>query len=158
MLANPIQFEYDHPDMTIDEMVEQSFNLVELIEEKWGRWGSWKCMCVSFMLAALCGHSLLFAMLFFMTRHSSKKLELRGKTARRPGAWAPEQEDGEEAEAKLEWCPVTACDDMDLLPAKKAKVALHFHFIFRPHVFDSLMFACTCFCQACHTTYGGCIR
>jgi hypothetical protein len=170
MLANPIQFESDHPYMTIDEMVA-------LYEFIWwnqskrsgvpGRWGSWKCMCDSFMLAALCGHSLLFALLYdktleFSAKHSSKKLELRGKTARRSGAWAPEQEDEEEAEAKLEWCPVTACDDMDLLPAKKAKIALHLHFISRPHVFDFRMFAwnCpwTCFCQACHSTYGGCIR
>jgi hypothetical protein len=38
MLANPIQFESDHPDITIDEMVElyESFYLVEPIEEKWG--------------------------------------------------------------------------------------------------------------------------
>ncbi len=86
----------------------------------------------------------------FPPKHSSKKLELRGKTARRPSAWAPEQEDEEEAEAKLEWCPVTACNDMELLPAaKKAKA-----------VFDFLMFACyclwTCY-QACHAPYGGCI-
>jgi hypothetical protein len=154
--------------MTIDEMVElyESFFLVGPIEEKWGHWRSWKCMCESFMSAAICGHSLLFVMLYdktleFPPKHSSKKLELRGKTARRPSAWAPEQEDEEEAEAKLEWCPVTACDDMDLLPAKKSKVALHFHFISRPHVCDFIMFACTCpwtcCCQACHTTYGGSI-
>ncbi len=51
MLANPIQFESDHPDMIIDEMVElyESYYLVEPIEEKWGRWGSWKCMCESFI-------------------------------------------------------------------------------------------------------------
>jgi hypothetical protein len=58
MLANPIQFESDHPDMTIDEMVQmyESFYLLEPIEEKWGRWGSWKCMCEDFMSGALCGH------------------------------------------------------------------------------------------------------
>jgi hypothetical protein len=54
-------------------------------------------------------------------KHSSKKLELCGKTARHSGAWAPEQEEEEEAEAKLECCPVTACDDMDLLPAKRLR-------------------------------------
>jgi hypothetical protein len=111
MLANPIQFESDHPDVTIDEM----FQLYE---------SSYLCC----------------------------------KTARRPGAWASEQEDEEEAEAKLEWCPVTACYDMDLLPTQKAKVALHLHFMYRPVVIDFLMFAWTCTCQACHTTHGGGIR
>jgi hypothetical protein len=165
MLANSIQFESDHTDTIIDEMVElyESFYLAEPIEEKWGRWGSWKCMCDAFMSAALCGHNLLFALLYDKTLEfppessstSFKKLEHRCKTARRPGAWAPEQEDEEEAEAKLEWCPVTACDDMDLLPAQKAKVALHLHFIYLPVVIDFLMFAWTCHCQACHTSYGG---
>jgi hypothetical protein len=157
MLANPIQFESDHPDMTIDEMVElyESFFFVEPIEEKWGRSGSWKCMCDSSMSAALCGHSLLFALLYdkaleFPPKHSSKKLELRCKTARRPGAWAPEQED----EEQVEWCPVTACDDMDLLPAKNAQVALHLHFIYLPVVVDFLMFAWTCPFQACLNSYG----
>jgi hypothetical protein len=95
---------------------------------------------------------------------SSKKLELHSKTARRSGAWAPEQEDEEEAQAvaELEWCLVTACYDMDLLPAKKAKIALHLHFKCRPDVINFLMFAWTCPwtcpCQACHTTYGGCTR
>ncbi len=155
--------------MPIEEVVElyESYYLVEPIKEKWGRWGSWKCMGESFMAAAICGHSLLFAMVYdktleFPPKHSSKKLELRGKTARRPSAWAPEQEDEEEAEAKLKWCPVTACSDMELLPAaKKAKVVLHFHFISRPHVFDFLMFACCCFWTCCHqarnTPNGGCI-
>ncbi len=69
MLANPIQFESDHPDMPIEKMVElyESYYLVEPIGEKWGRWGSWKCMCESLMLAAVCGHSLLFAMVYDKT-------------------------------------------------------------------------------------------
>jgi hypothetical protein len=154
MLSNPIQFESDHPEMPIEEVVDlyESYYLpvVEPIEEKWGRWGSWKCMCESLMSAAICGHSLLFAMLYdktlqFPSKHSSKKLELRGKTARRPSAWAQEQEDEEEAEAnlaKLEWCPVTACDDMELRPLpKKSKVDLHFHYIWQ-HELNSLLLAC----------------
>ncbi len=38
MLANPIQFETDHPDMSIEEMLDlyESFYTVEPIEEKWG--------------------------------------------------------------------------------------------------------------------------
>ncbi len=98
MFSNPIQFETDHPEMTFEEMVDlyDSFYLVESIEEKWGRWGSWKCsMCGEYMSAAICGYSLLFAMLYdrtleFPAKKSSKKLELRGRTARRPGAWASE--------------------------------------------------------------------
>jgi hypothetical protein len=76
-----------------------------------------------------------------MTRHSNFPLNILQRN------WsfvAKPPDDEEEAEAKIEWCPVTACNDMDLLPAKKAKVALHFHFISRPHECDFLMFACTC--------------
>jgi hypothetical protein len=45
-LSNPIQFEGDHPEMTMEEMVElyESFYLVKPIEEKWGCRGSWKCI------------------------------------------------------------------------------------------------------------------
>ena len=109
MLSNPIQFESGHPEMPIEEVVDlyESYYLLEPIKEKWGCWGSWKCMCESFMSATICGHSLLLAMLYdktlqFPPKHSSKKLELRRKTARRPSAWAPEQEDEEEAEPKLD--------------------------------------------------------
>ena len=131
MLANPIQFETDHPDMTIEEMVDlyESFYMVEPIEEKWGRYGSFKCMCENFMSAAICGHSLLLAMLYdktltFPPKHSSKQLERRSRQARRPNAWAPEDEDDEDegTSPKMQWCPVTACDDMEILPAKKQKV------------------------------------
>jgi hypothetical protein len=118
--------------MPIEEVVDlyESYYLLELIEEKWGRWGSRKCMCESFMSATVCGHSLLFAMLYdktlqFPPKYSSKKLELRSKTARRPSAWAPEQEDEEEAEPKLDWRPVSACDDMELRPLPtKSQVGL----------------------------------
>jgi hypothetical protein len=131
MLANPIEFENDNPDMTIEEMLElyESFYMIEPIEEKWGRYGSFKCMCENFMSAAICGHSLLLAMLYdktltFPAKHSSKKLERRGRLTRRPNAWAPEHEDDEDEgrSTKMHWCPVTACDDMEILPAKKKKV------------------------------------
>ncbi len=51
MLANPIQYEPEHPDMTIDEIIDlyASFYLLEPNEEKWGRWGSLKCMCEDYM-------------------------------------------------------------------------------------------------------------
>jgi hypothetical protein len=113
MMANPIQFESDHPEMPIDEVIDlyESFYLLENVEEKWGRWGSWKCMCEDFMSAALCRHSLLLAMLYdatlkFPAKHSTKKLELRGKLTRRPSAWAPEDADEEEeaeVASKLHW-------------------------------------------------------
>jgi hypothetical protein len=65
----------------------------------------------------------------FPAQHSSKKLEQRGRQTRRPSAWAPENEDLEEAgseKSKLHWCPVSGCNDMELLPIPKAKVML-FH-------------------------------
>ncbi len=85
------------------------------------------------MSAALCAHSLLMALVYdvtlkFPAKHSTKKLEHRGKQAKRTNAWAPEDEvEEEEAEvaSRLHWCPVTACDDMELGPMPKAKVVMH---------------------------------
>ncbi len=67
------------------------------------------------MSAAICGHSLLMALLsgydkalIFPPKYSSNKLELRGKLTRLPNAWAPEDEE-ETAEGmgtKLHGCPV----------------------------------------------------
>ncbi len=39
MMSNPIQFESDDPEMTIDELIDlyESFYLLEPVEEKWGR-------------------------------------------------------------------------------------------------------------------------
>ncbi len=138
MMSNPLQFESDHPAMTIDELIDlyESFYLLEPIEEKWGRWGSLRCMCKDFMSAALCRHSLLLAMLYdvilkFPAKHYTKKLKLHGKQTRLPNAWAPEDEDEEEeaeVASKLHWCPVTACDDMELGPMPKAKVVMLYLF------------------------------
>jgi hypothetical protein len=63
LLANPIQFEYNHQDMSIEDIIElfESFYMLKPIEEKWGRWGSWKCMREAYMSGALRGHSLLMA-------------------------------------------------------------------------------------------------
>ncbi len=123
-MANPIQFESDHPEIIIEEVIDlyESSYLLGPVEEKWGQWGSWKCMCEDFMSAALCRHSLLLAMLYdgtlkFPAKHSTKKLGLRGKLARRPNAWAPEDEDEEEeaeVAGSLHWCPVTECNYMEL--------------------------------------------
>ena len=68
-----------------------------------------------------------------MTRHSNSHLNTHqrnwsfvGKSTRRPSAWAPEQEDEEEDEPKLDWRPVSACDDMELRPLpKKSQTAIH---------------------------------
>jgi hypothetical protein len=59
----------------------------------------------------------------FSPKHSSNKLELCGKTARRPSTWAQEDEEEEKAAQgnKLHSCPVTECDDMYLV--------LNLHFI-----------------------------
>ena len=106
----------------------ESFYLMEPIEENWGRYGSFKCMCEYFMSAAICGQSLLLAMLYdktliFPPKNSSRKLERRGRLSRRPNVWAPEDEDQDgETSSKMHWCPVTACDDMEILPATKQKV------------------------------------
>ncbi len=62
--------------------------------------------------------------LTFPPKHSSKQLGRRSRQARRPNAWDPEDEDDEDegTSSKMHWCPVTACDDMEILPEKIQKV------------------------------------
>ncbi len=120
--------------MTIEEMLElyESFYLVEPIEEKWGRYGSFKCSvrisCPQRYVGKVCSYDKT---LTFPPKHSSKKLERRSRQARRPNAWAPEDEDNEDdkTSSKMHWCPVTACDDMEILPAPKQKVVNLYHLV-----------------------------
>ena len=47
MLSNPVMFEENSPDMDAEDCIalHESFYLLEPMEERWGKWVSWKCMC-----------------------------------------------------------------------------------------------------------------
>ena len=97
MMDNPAAFGATHPDVPWDEMVclHDSFVLGEPNQQRWGRWGLWKCGCDGCFADGLCGHSLLLALLFdktlkFPPEYSTKKLLSRKSTGRRPNAWCPE--------------------------------------------------------------------
>jgi hypothetical protein len=50
MLANPAIFSGNSPDWDAEDYIglHESFYLLEPMEERWGKWASWKCMCESF--------------------------------------------------------------------------------------------------------------
>ena len=108
MMDNPAEFETTHPDVHWDKMVRlhDSFVLCEPNQQRWGRWGLWKCGCDGCFADGLCGHSLLLALLFdktlkFPPEFSTKKLPGSKSTGRRPNAWCPEgEEDGEEIQVR----------------------------------------------------------
>ena len=123
MVQHPIAYEGAHEDKLFDDIIEtyESFYMLEPIEEKWGRYGIFKCSCSDFMGAACCAHSILLAMLYddtleFPSAESSKEIARRAGNSKRPSAWAPEQEDAEEGAAtkRMRLCPVNAADDMEL--------------------------------------------
>ena len=75
--------------------LHKSFNLLEPMEERWGKWVSWKCMCESFFGNGICGHSTLTALLYdsaleFPSEWSTQQLPSNGKSKnlKRPTAWA----------------------------------------------------------------------
>ncbi len=49
-VANPAMFAANSPDMDAEDYIalHESFYLLEPMEERWGKWVSWKCMCESF--------------------------------------------------------------------------------------------------------------
>jgi hypothetical protein len=131
LMENPAQYEAQNPDVTLEELLflHESFVLLEPMGEKWGRWVISKCSCQGFFEAGICGHSLLFAMLYdrsltFPPEESSARLPRRGKKGKIPNAWAPENEDEEECpSAKQHWCPVTvASEDMIVTKSRTDEV------------------------------------
>jgi hypothetical protein len=50
MLTNPAYFEDTYPNMDADDAMtlHGCFYLLEPLEEGWGKWGLWKCMCPDF--------------------------------------------------------------------------------------------------------------
>ncbi len=95
MLANPAIFSAISPDWDAEDYIglHKSFYLLEPMEERWGKWVSWKCICESFFSNSICGHSTLMALLYdssleFPTECSTQQLPSNGKSKKRPTAWA----------------------------------------------------------------------
>ena len=54
MVQHPIQYEGNSADKPLEEILDlyESFYILEPIEIRWGRWGTFKCCCEDFMGAA----------------------------------------------------------------------------------------------------------
>jgi hypothetical protein len=90
MLSNPVVFSAVAPHMDAEDYIElhESFYLVEPMEERWGKWVSWKCMCEGFFANGICGHSQLMALLYdssleFPAAWSKQQLPSSAKSKRR---------------------------------------------------------------------------
>jgi hypothetical protein len=112
MLSNPAVFEANAPDMDAEAYIElhESFYLLEPLEERWGKWVSWKCMCEGFFSNGLCGHSTLMALLYdstleFPGEWSTQQLPNSGKKNKRPSAWAEFHEEEERSSRTERWAP-----------------------------------------------------
>ena len=112
MLSNPVLFEANAPGMDAEDYIalHESFYLIEPMEERWGRWVSWKCMCEGFMGNGICGHSTLMALLYdstlqFPCEWSTQQLPSNAKSKKRPTAWAEEYEEEERTSRTERWAP-----------------------------------------------------
>ena len=56
MLSNPAEFEVNSPDMDAEDYIglHESFYILEPMQDRWGRWVSWKCMCAGFFGNGTC--------------------------------------------------------------------------------------------------------
>ena len=135
MLDNPAMFSEINPYWDAEDYIglHESFYLLEPMEEKWGKWVSWKCMCESFFSNGICGHSLLMTLLYdssleFPTQWSSQQLPSNAKSKKRPSAWAEFHVEDERPARNERWAP-TLLGEEDLIITKSLKVLGNFiHF------------------------------
>ena len=90
-------------------MLHESFYLLEQLEERWGKWASWKCMCEGFFCNGICGHSTLMALLYdstleFPVQWSTQQLPSSDKK-KRPSAWAEFYEEDDKPARTERWAP-----------------------------------------------------
>ena len=107
MLKCPVVFEALVPDWDAEDYIRlhESFYIMEPLDERWGKWVSWKCMCEGFFANGICGHSTLMALLYdstleFPAEYSKQSLPSNAK-AKKPSAWAEVYEE-EEGPARTE--------------------------------------------------------
>ncbi len=103
LLTNPAYFKDTHPDMDADDVMtlHECFYLLEPLEDRWGKWGLWKCMCPDFFAGGIFRHSTLMALLFdsslqFPSKWSTQQRPSNGKSSKRPSAWAELYEEEDE--------------------------------------------------------------
>ena len=135
MLANPAIFAATSPEWGPEDYIglHESFYLLEPMEERWGKWVSWKCMCESFFSNGICGHSTLMALLYDSSLEapsewSTQQLPSNGKSKKKPNAWA-EFHDEEERPARTDrWAPTLLGED-NMIITRNLKVLYNFiHF------------------------------
>ena len=124
MLECPAVFEALVPDWDAEDFIalHESFYLLEPLEERWGKWVSWKCMCESFFANGICGHSTLMALLYdstleFPAEYSKQSFPSNAK-AKKPSAWAEVYEEEEEPAHSERW----RMQQRDLVITRKPKV------------------------------------
>ena len=124
MLKCPVVFEALVPEWDAEDFIalHESFYLLEPLEERWGKWVSWKCMCEGFFANGICGHSSLMALLYdstleFPAAYSKQALPSNAKS-KRPSAWAEEFEEEEEQSRTERW----SMQQRELVISKPRKV------------------------------------
>jgi hypothetical protein len=135
MLANPAMFAASSPDWEPEDYIglHESFYLLEPMEERWGKWVSWKCMCESFFSNGICGHSTLMALLYDSSLEapsewSTQQLPSNSKSTKKPNAWAEFHEEEERPARTARWAP-TLLGEEDMIITRHLKVLYNFiHF------------------------------
>ena len=135
VLSNPAMFEANSPDMDAEDYIalQESCYLLEPMEERWGKWVSWKCMCESFFGNGICGHSTLTALLYdsaleFPSEWSTQQLPSNGKSKKKPNAWAEFHEEEARPARTERWAP-TLLGEENMIITRHLKVLYNFiHF------------------------------
>ena len=112
LMQNPAAVEAANPSWTVEKYLDlhDGFHLIEMLEERWGRWVICKCTCPDFFGAGCCRHSNLMALLFDSTLEvpsawSSKQLPHRPGRSKKPSAWAEHHEEEDEIPRGQHWAP-----------------------------------------------------
>jgi hypothetical protein len=117
-----------HTDMDADDIMtlHECFYLLEQLEERWGKWGLWKCMRPDFFDSGICGQSTLMSLLYdsslqFPSKWSTQQLPSNGKSSMRPSAWAELYEEENEASRSERWAPCQLGEE-DMIITRNPKV------------------------------------
>ena len=132
MMENPADFYHNYSDFTLEDYVElqESFHLLQPLEERWGKWVVFKCTCKLFFADGCCGHTTAMALLYdpsleFPAKYSSQKLPSCCKSTRKPSAWASPSVEEEAKPKKPVWAPrQMEMDDMLVVKAPRVRSVL----------------------------------
>ena len=128
MLQNPALFDANAPDMDAEAYIElhESCYLLEPLEERWGKWVTWKCMCEGFFRNGICGHSTLMALLYdatleFPGEWSTQQLPGSANKKKKPSAWAEFYEEEDTPSRTERWAPRLLGEE-DMVVSRSLKV------------------------------------